>query len=117
LTVAFFATHAEDSHPKQFLPQPESAALYRDVAIPTPKTATEAHFQRLPPFIANEKNEGRNRWHWRFDTPEKYQEYMKAYYRLATEVDAACGRVIAELRQRDLLEKTLIIFTTDNGYF
>lgn len=117
LTIAFFATHAEDGHPKQYLPQPESAKLYADAVIPVPKTATEEHFRRLPPFVANEKNEGRNRWHWRFDTPEKYQEYMKAYYRLATEVDATVGRILAELKQQGLDENTLVIFTTDNGYF
>lgn len=117
LTVSFFATHAEDGHPKQYLYQPESSKLYADVTIPVPKTATDDHFHRLPPFIANSKNEGRNRWTWRFDTPEKYQEYMKAYYRLATEVDATCGRIMDELRKQQVLDDTLVIFTTDNGYF
>jgi arylsulfatase len=117
LTVAFFATHAEDANPKQFLPQPESMKLYEDVTIPVPRTMTDAHFKRLPPFVGNEKNEGRNRWHWRFDTPEKYQTMMKNYYRLATEVDATCGRVIDELRRQGVLERTLVIFTTDNGFF
>lgn len=117
LTVAFFATHAEDWNPKQFVYQPESESLYKDVTIPVPKTATEEHFRRLPPFIANEKNEGRNRWHWRFDTPEKYQQYMKAYYRMATEVDTTCGRVLEELKRQGVLDNTLVIFTTDNGYF
>lgn len=117
LTLAFFATHAEDKNPLQFLPQPASMELYQDAVIPVAKTATDAHFKRLPPFIANEENEGRVRWHWRFDTPEKYQTMMKNYYRLATEVDAACGRVLAELRKQGALENTLVIFTGDNGYF
>ncbi len=117
LTLAFFATHAEDQNPKQYLYQPRSESLYRNVTIPTPKTAGGEYFKRLPPFIANEKNEGRNRWRWRFDTPEKYQQYMKAYYRLATEVDATVGRLLAELAAQGLDENTLVIFTTDNGYF
>jgi arylsulfatase len=117
LTLAFFATHAEDANPKQYLCQPASEPLYKDAVIPIPKTAGDEHFQKLPPFIGNEKNEGRKRWHWRFDTPEKYQEYMKAYYRLATEVDTACGRVLDELKQQGVLDQTLVIFTTDNGYF
>ena len=117
LTVAFFATHAEDANPRQYLCQPESAALYQDVAIPVPVTATDEHFRRLPPFIGNEQNEGRRRWHWRFDVPEKYQQYMRAYYRLATEVDATCGRILKELQQQGLADDTLVIFTTDNGYF
>ncbi len=117
LTLAFFATHAEDQNPLQFLPQPASMELYKDTVIPVPKTSSDEDFKRLPPFIANEQNEGRVRYHWRFDTPEKYQTMMKNYYRLATEVDATCGRLLAALRQQGLLENTLVIFTADNGYF
>ena len=117
LTVAFFATHAEDRNPLQFLPQPESVSLYADTPIPVPVNATEESFRRLPPFIANEANEGRNRWHWRFDTPEKYQSMMKNYYRLATEVDTTSQRVLDELERQGVLDQTLVIFTTDNGYY
>jgi arylsulfatase A-like enzyme len=92
-------------------------SLYRDVTVPVPPTATDAAFRALPPFLANARNEGRNRWTWRFDTPERYQESMKNYYRLATEVDAACGRVLDELRAQGVLDRTLVVFTTDNGYF
>lgn len=116
LTVAFFATHAEDSHPDQFLPQPQSMELYRDLTIPVPPNATEASWKRLPDFF-DEQNEGRNRWHWRFDTPEKYQRMMKNYYRLATEVDATCGKVLDELEKQGVLDETLVVFTTDNGYY
>ena len=117
LTLAFFATHAEDANPLQYLPQPQSMALYQDVAIPVPVNATNESFHRLPPFLANEANEGRARWHWRFDTPEKYQSMMKNYYRLATEVDTVCGRVLEELRREGVLDNTLVLFTGDNGYF
>jgi arylsulfatase len=116
LTLSFFATHAEDENPEQYLPQPESQALYADDAIPIPATAGDEHYRRLPEFLVSEKNEGRVRWHWRFDTPEKYQVFMKNYYRLATEVDAACGAVVDELQRQGLLDTTLVIFTTDNGY-
>lgn len=117
LTLAFVATHAEDEDPLQYLPQPESMKLYQDVTIPVPKTGTDEAFRKLPDFIANEKNEGRHRWHWRFDTPDKFQAMMKNYYRMATEVDTACGRVLGQLAKDGLLENTLVIFTADNGNF
>ncbi len=117
LTVAFFATHAEDDNPLQFLPQPQSMELYKETEIPVPANATQESFDRLPDFVGNEKNEGRNRWHWRFDTPEKFQSMMKNYYRLATEVDTTCGRILAELKRQGITDNTLVIFTTDNGYY
>ena len=117
LTVAFFAAHAEDGNPKQYLPQPGSAALYANDKIPVPALATDEALKRLPPFLQLPANEGRKRWTWRFDTPEKYQAMMKNYYRLCTEVDATCGRVIAELKKQGVLDNTLVIFTGDNGYF
>jgi len=116
LTVAFFATHAEDGHPLQYLPQPESLALYADVDIPVPVTATQEAWEKLPDFFGPE-NIGRERWKWRFDDPEKYQFMMKNYYRLASEVDATCGRILEELEAQGVLDHTLVIFTTDNGYY
>ncbi len=117
LTVSFFATHAEDHNPKQFLPQPQSMELYKDITVPVPVNATQESFERLPDFVGNEKNEGRVRWGWRFDTPEKFQTMMKNYYRLATEVDSTCGKILERLKEQGALENTLVIFTTDNGYY
>ncbi|MBL8896696.1 MAG: sulfatase [Planctomycetes bacterium] len=117
LTLAFFAPHAEDGHPEQYLAQPASDALYADAEIPAPPTATEEHLRRLPPFLQDERNEGRVRFRWRFDTEEKRLAMMRRYFRLITEVDAACGAVLAELERQGLFEETLVLFTTDNGYF
>jgi arylsulfatase A-like enzyme len=117
LTVAFFAPHAEDGHPEQFRPQPYSAAWYEGVTIPVPSTATAAHLAKLPQFLQDPRNESRNRWTWRFDTPDKFQRMMTNYYRLVSEVDAACGAVLAELDTLGLAKDTVVVFTTDNGYF
>jgi arylsulfatase len=117
LSVSFFAPHAQDGAEEQYLPQPWSEPLYADAVIPTPATATPAHFEHLPPFLANDRNEGRVRWRRRFDTPEKYQTYLKNYYRLVSEVDHAVGKIIARLKADGLYENTLIVFTGDNGYF
>jgi arylsulfatase len=116
LNIAFFTPHAEDGHKEQYLPQPETMALYQDVAIPVPPNATEESWKRLPPFF-NSNNEGRHRWTWRFDTPEKYQSMMKNYYRLITGIDTTCGRILDELAKQGALDNTLVIFTADNGYF
>ena len=117
LTVGFFATHAEDNNLDQYCFQPVSEELLRDTVIPIPETSSPEFLKRLPPFISSEENEGRRRWHWRFDTPEKYQRYMKSYYRMLAEVDHVVGELVATLKKEGVYENTLILFMGDNGYF
>jgi arylsulfatase A-like enzyme len=117
LTIGFFAPHAEDSAPEQYLPQEWSARLYEGVTIPPPLRGDPKYMAALPAFLSNEANEGRVRYHWRFDTPEGYQAYMTRYYRLITEVDEAIGRIVGELRAQGAYDNTLIAVIGDNGYF
>lgn len=117
LSVGFFAPHAEDAAPEQYLPQDWSAAAYAGATIPPPRLADERALASLPPFLRAESNEGRVRHHWRFDTPEAYRTSMTRYYRLITEVDAAIGRIVDLLRVQGALERTLIVVIGDNGYF
>ena len=42
---------------------------------------------------------------------------MIRYYRLITEVDAAVGRLVDELKAQGVYDNTLIVFIGDNGYF
>jgi arylsulfatase len=107
LTVGFFATHAEDNNLDQYCYQPGSEELFKDTVIPIPETSSAEFLKRLPPFISSEENEGRRRWHWRFDTPEKYQRYMKAYYRMLAELDQAVGEIVARLKKEGVYEESL----------
>jgi arylsulfatase A-like enzyme len=117
LSVGFFAPHAEDGAPDQYLPQDWSASLYAGVTVPPPLLGDPRYLAALPPFLSHDANEGRVRFRWRFDTPERYQAYMIRYYRLVTEVDAAIGRVVDELSAQGVYENTLVVFIGDNGYF
>jgi len=116
LNTAFYATHAKDGDKRQYMPQNASMGWYADDVIPNPPTGTEEAWKKMPYFF-NEKNEGRARWHWRYDNYTKRQTMMKNYYRMATEVDAACGAILEELRRQGELDNTVILFTTDNGNF
>ena len=117
LTVGFFASHAQDNAKEQYLPQDWSAEFYRGKRIPPPIHGDPRYQAALPPFLTTDANEGRVRYHWRFDTPESYQAYMTRYYRLITEVDGAVGRIVDELKAQGVYENTLIVFIGDNGYF
>lgn len=114
LSISFNAVHARDNKPREYEPDPRDETLYQGMTIPLPKLATEEAFERLPVFV--QKSEGRRRWHWRFDAPEKAQNILRDYYRLITGVDREVGRIVAGLEKRGWADNTVIIFTSDNGY-
>jgi arylsulfatase A-like enzyme len=117
LSVGYFAAHAEDQAREQYLPQDWSVAAYAGARVPPSPLGGPKFLEALPPFLASEANEGRVRYHWRFETPESYQASMIRYYRLITEVDAAVGRLVGELKAQNVYDNTLIVFIGDNGYF
>ncbi|MBN1488386.1 MAG: sulfatase [Phycisphaerae bacterium] len=115
LCLSTKAPHVQDSHPKQFLPDPMYDALYADVTFPPPVTANEQAFKALPDFVQN--SEGRTRWQRRFATPEQYQESVRNYHRLIAGVDRLVGRLREALDAAGLADNTVILFTSDNGFF
>ena len=50
-----------------------------------------------------------NRW--------KYQQYMRDYLRVIHSVDRNVGRVLDYLEDNDLLDNTLIVYTSDQGFY
>ena len=116
LTVSFFATHAVDGDPKQYIAMNSSMSLYANDTLPFPSNGGSESWNRMPYFIG-EECETRQRWRTRFATLAMFQHHMKNMYRMATEVDTACGNIIAELERQGLVNHTMIIFTTDNGNF
>lgn len=117
LQVAYTVPHAEDNDPRQYLPMPQEEPLYGETPVPVPATAADEYWRRLPAFFREHENEGRKRWEKRFDTPEKYQEYTKNYYRLISGFDRSVGVILDELQAQGLEGDTVVIYTADNGYF
>lgn len=115
LSVSFNAPHAEDRDPRQYIWPPEVDGLYTDLTVPPPALGEPAFFAAQPKFLQESMN--RDRWYWRFDTPEKYQRMVKGYWRMISHVDRVVGRLREELRARGLERNTVIVFTADNGYF
>jgi arylsulfatase A-like enzyme len=110
-----WAPHADDDNPKQYFWPPGVDDLYRDVVIPIPEMAASKYYDAQPAFLKNTMS--RTRWGWRFDTPEKYQSMVKGYYRMVSGIDLVLGRIRGELARLGLDGNTVIIFTSDNGYF
>lgn len=117
LSISFTAPHARDTMPhlQQYQPDDRDLGLYSDLTLPKPATATDEYFRKLPPAV--QRSIGYERWLWRFDTPEHYEMSAKNYYRLITGIDREVGRIMAELERRGLADNTVIMYTSDNGYF
>ena len=122
ISMSFNATHAEDSDKVPgtgHFPWPKAVdGMYEDVTFPKPLHDTEEYRKTLPEFFTNlQTSMNRFRYHWRWDTPEKYQINMRAYARMTTGIDNVVGRVRAKLKELNLDKNTVIIYTADNGYF
>jgi arylsulfatase A-like enzyme len=115
LSMSFKAPHVQDEDPAQFLHSPGTKQLYADVDIPAPKTADSRYISMLPREA--QRSEGRRRWAVRFSTPELYQESVKSYYRLITEVDTVVGRIREQLKKMKADDNTVIVYTGDNGFY
>ncbi len=115
LSVSFNAAHAEDSDKKNHYPWPKAVdGLYEDVTIPPPLVSTD-FWRQSPKFLQQSMN--RDRWFWRWDTPEKYQKNVRAYYRMITGLDRVIGRVLDEAAKLGFGKNTVVVFMGDNGYY
>jgi arylsulfatase A-like enzyme len=115
LSVFFSAPHAHDSSKEQYYWQSKSDHLYKNTVIPLPVLSDQKYFNQLPLEVQQGFN--RTRWKWRFDTPEKYQNSIKGYYRMISDIDHEIGMLRSLLKERGLADNTIIIIMGDNGYF
>lgn len=120
LSISFKAPHVEGD-PGHFLPDTAYRSLYENDSVAPPAAAGDSYMNYFPArFIKNENgalNVARSRWHDRFDTPEKYQENVKKYYRLVHGVDVVLGRIRDKLKELEFDKNTVIIFSSDNGFY
>ncbi|MFN4259299.1 MAG: sulfatase [Gemmataceae bacterium] len=98
-----------------FLPDPVDGDLFRDVTFPIPKTYNDDHFKALPDFIR--ASEGRSRLMKRHPTPAAYQEFVRQYLRCLAGVDRSVGKIMAVLDELKLTDDTVVVFTSDHGFF
>jgi arylsulfatase A-like enzyme len=119
LNLWFNAAHAEDRDQRPGIghhPWPQSTnGLYEDIAIPPPRLGDPAIYEGQPQFLKDSIN--RQRYFWGYDTPERFETNVRAYYRMITGIDYAIARVLDVLQQADLAENTIIVYSGDNGYY
>jgi len=116
LSLSFNAPHAEDADKKTPYPCTHAVnGMYEDLTIAPAPLSDPAIFASQPDFLKRSLN--RQRWYWRWDTPEKYQKNVKGYYRMITGIDRVMGRVLKRLAALGLADNTVVVFAGDNGYY
>ena len=114
LSVSFKAVHCQDGAKRQFPPDKRDEKMFADVTIPPAPLSDPAIFQSLHEPLRT--SEARRRWEIRF-SPKLFQETVKDYYRLLFGVDREVGRMREELKKLGVAENTVIIFTSDHGFY
>jgi len=120
LSISFNAVHAVDGNKtpgnEGHYPYPKAVAhLYENIEMPEPELSDPEIYEKHPDFLKESLN--RERYFWRWDTAEKHQTNMRAYYRMISGYDNVMKRVIATLEEQGLAENTVIIYAADNGYY
>jgi len=108
LSISFKAPHA----PLQ--PDPVFDDVYKDTVWEIPPNYFEKGAAHLP------KQAKSGRQYIRLGKifgPEKYQESMRKYNQQIYGVDYAIGMIRSELKKQGVANNTVIIVTSDNGYF
>ncbi len=120
MSISFNAVHAVDGNKtpgnEGHYPYPKAVAhLYENIEMPQPDLSDPEIFENHPDFLKSSMN--RVRYHWRWDTEEKYQINLKAYYRMISGYDRVIQRVLNAIKTKGLDENTIIIYMADNGYY
>lgn len=100
-----------------FRPAPRHRDAMDDVKIVPPASMadTPENYHRKPRWV----REQRDSWHGVNDMYFKgmsYDAFMRDFHGAMLAVDESVGRLVNTLKELDLLESTLIIFTSDNGF-
>ena len=118
LNMWFNACHAEDGDRRPGIGHfawPRAVdGMYDDLYVGEPRLNKPETFEELPEFLKTTIT--RERYFWRWNTPQKYQTNMRAYYRMVSGIDGAIGRFLKALEEAGLAGNTIVVYSADNGY-
>ncbi|MFQ5806487.1 MAG: sulfatase [Phycisphaerae bacterium] len=109
LAIGHKATHA------LFRPAPRHADKYVDAKVPQPMANTDENYKGLPAWVRAQ----RNSWHGVDDMYHgrlSWDKFYLDYHRALLAVDESLGRILDALARKGLLESTMLIFFSDNGF-
>ncbi len=96
---------------RQWIPAPRHKTLYADTPIPKPELWSDPGYGKPSAFLMAANMFGQ------FPDTKDYSGMMHDYYRTITAVDENIGRVFATLEELNQLDSTVLLHTSDNGFF
>jgi N-acetylglucosamine-6-sulfatase len=99
----------------EFKPAERHAGRYQDKQFVEPRTMNPANVKDAPMWVRNQ----RNSWHgvdFPYHSDLNIAEYYKQYAETLLAVDDSVGRVMEWLKQKGLLDSTLVVYMGDNGF-
>lgn len=75
------------------------------------KAAWDAHYDKVIAQFKAANLSGKSLDEW------KFRQYMRDYLRVITSVDRNVGRVLDYLEEKGLMDNTLIVYTSDQGFY
>ncbi len=122
LSISYKAPH------RPFDAQKKWADFYKDMTIERMINDTPEDFALLPEVVRTHSRNASEYWGlenyrpslgnvspWKEDV--HFQREFKGYYALISGVDESVGIIRDKLKELDLEENTIIIYTSDNGFF
>lgn len=111
LSISFKAPH------DPLTPDPAFADLYESTPPHLPAPLPFREVDGLPPVFGESAWYARLSWQKHCSTEARLHEFIRQRYRLIAGVDAAVGRILGELKTLGLADNTVVLFSSDNGYF
>ena len=90
--------------------EPWGRANYNRMS-PSQRAQWDSYYDPIIKKFKEDKLSGKALAEW------KYQRYMHDYMRVIHSVDRNVGRVIEYLREHNLLDNTMIVYTSDQGFY
>jgi arylsulfatase A-like enzyme len=108
LSVSFKAPHTPHDNI-----DPADRTLYDGIAFSRRENWGREKAMLLPP----QARLGRQYYLFHEWDETHYDDHLRAYYRLISGIDAVVGRLRDELERAGVAQDTVIIYTSDNGYY
>jgi N-acetylglucosamine-6-sulfatase len=113
----FFLYLSHKAVHSEFVPADRHQGRYAGKPFVPPRTMadTPENYDGKPMWVRNQ----RNSWHgvdYPYHSDLNIAEYYRRYAETLLAVDESVGRIVAALRERGLLESTVLMFMGDNGF-